>query len=96
MFKQMQEKALGLALGQIPCLFRGVTPAPDICVEGIPVDSVKFTERRPETGGLALGREQHHAPPSRTKSVRILPERSLVRHQASTPSNPTLSGSTQI
>ena len=44
MLKQMQEKALG----QIPCLFRIVTPAPDICVQGIPVDSVEFTERRLE------------------------------------------------
>src|SRR5208282_2576237 len=90
--KQMQEKALG----QIPCLFRSVTPAADICVQGIPVDSVEFTERRPETGRLALGREQHQAPPSRTKSVWVLPERSLVRLQASTPSNTTLSGSSQI
>src|SRR5580658_8357587 len=88
----MQEKALG----QIPCLFRSVIPAPDICVQGIPVDSVEFTERCPETGCLALSREQHHAPPSRTKSVWVLPERSLVRIQASTPSNLMLSGSTQI
>ena len=55
-----------------------------------------FTKRRLETGCLALRREQHHAPPSRTKSVWVLPERSLVRIQASTPSNATLSASTQI
>ena len=42
----MQEKALGQILG----FFRSVTPAPDICIQGIPVDSVEFAECCPETG----------------------------------------------
>jgi hypothetical protein len=89
----MQEKALG----QIPCLFRCVTPAPDICVQGIPVDSVEFTERRPETGHLALGQEQHHALSTESYEIGIgPPQAKFGRIQASTPSNATLSASTQI
>ena len=81
--KQMQEKTLG----QVLRLFWSMTAAPNIRVKRIPVDSAELTERRLETGRLALAREQHCAPPSRTKSVWVLPERSLVRLQASTPSS---------
>jgi hypothetical protein len=88
----MQEKTLG----QIQGLFWSATTATDIRVKRIPVDSAELTKRRLETGRLALAREQHRAPPSRTKSVWILPERSLVRLQASTSRSARLSRSTQI
>src|SRR6202049_659453 len=38
-----------------------MTAAPNIRVKRIPVDSVELTERRLETGRLALAREQHCA-----------------------------------
>src|SRR5947209_1325106 len=77
----MQEKTLG----QVLCLFGGVTPAPDVRVKRVPVDSAELSERRLEPGRPALGREQHHVPPSRTESVGVLPRRGLVRLHGSPP-----------
>jgi len=70
-------------LGQILGLFWRVTPAPCICIKRIPVDSVELTKRRLGIRRLALSREQHHAPPSRTESVRVVSERSFLRLQGS-------------
>jgi hypothetical protein len=75
----MQEKPLC----QILSLFWGVTAAAHVRIEWIPVDFVKLAEGCLETRCLALRREQHHAPPSRVKSVLIVPDRDLVLLQLS-------------
>ena len=75
----MQEKALSQILG----FFGGVTPAPDVRVKRVPVYSVELSERRLVSRRLALSREQHRCPPSRTKSVGNVPERAFVRLQGS-------------
>ena len=66
----MQEKSLR----EILRFFRGVIPAPDIGVKGIPIDSVEITERCLETGELALGGTYYDTPPSRMESVLIVAE----------------------
>src|SRR4249919_1597996 len=70
----MQEKPLRKILS----LLGGVTAAARVRIEWISVDFVKLAERYLETGCLTLGGEQYHAPPSRMKSVLIVPERDLV------------------
>ena len=88
MIKQMQEKAPSQVLG----FFGGPVPAPDVRVKRVPVDSAQLPERR----CLALGRKQHHGPPSCAKSVGDVSERAFVRLQGSPKKQGTLSRATQI
>src|SRR5262249_55578560 len=57
----------------------GVATAPDVRVKRVPIDSAEFPKRRPESGRLALARQQYHGPPSRAKSVSDVSERAFVR-----------------
>jgi len=90
--KQMQEKVPSQVLG----FFGGPAPAPDVRVKRVPVDSAELPERRLESRCLALGRKQHHGPPSCAKSVGEVSERAFVRIQGSPKKQGTLSRATQI
>jgi hypothetical protein len=82
MLKQMKEKALG----QVTGVFGRMATMPHKPVQWIPVEIAQFAKRLLRTGGLTLRRKEHHAPPSRTKSVNAAGRRTLVRLHGKEPS----------
>jgi hypothetical protein len=82
MLKQMKEKALG----QVTGVFGRMATLPHKPVQWIPVEIAQFAKRLRRTGGLTLRRKEHHAPPSRTKSVNAAGRRTLVRLHGKEPS----------